>query len=610
MYTNTLLKKWVAPISLASLLVASQLPTSLIAHAEESKKVSTVAKNTITGKTVNYKNALTSSSAFLYSITPNPKYGHEYVIINLARSNYPVAKNYYEQYYENLVKALKEKDGNIGRSYSDYANIILALNAIDKEPTAVGGYNLLEKMLDKYVETKPAARTFTQTALVLLALKSDNYSIPNSLKYQDISKDTMIKELLKGQNKDNGFGWTEGVSSDPDTTSMILIALADYMEQEEVASSVEKALPYLQDQLNERAGITTPWIKGDNAASIAQVIMSLVSLNIDPKTEYGFVKKGGFWTVQNLVSSIDPKTGGIKMSPLEDKVDAGFATQQGNRALAMYDRFEAKDKTTFYDMTDAKAENLAYDMIAEKPTVNSVADNKTTITGKTEPYATITVKTGSKVIGTAQADFKGSYSIKIKKQKAGTTLSITATDLANNKSKVVSVKVIDKTAPQAPKVNRVADNKTTITGKTEPYATITIKKVSKVIGTAKANSKGYYSVKIKKQKAGTKLSLTATDRAKNKSKITSVKVLDKTAPKAPKVKKVTKKSTKIAGTAEAKAKVYVLKNKKAYKTGTVSSKGKFSVSIKKQKVGTKLTVYVKDAAKNKSASKTIIVKSK
>lgn len=137
-----------------------------------------------------------------------------------------------------------------------------------------------------------------------------------------------------------------------------------------------------------------------------------------------------------------------------------------------------------------------------------------------------------------------------------------------------------------------------------------MKNGSKVIGKAQADFKGSYSVNIKKQKAGTALYIVATDLAKNNSKTLTVKVVDKTAPKAPKINKVTKHSTKITGTAEAKAKVYIYKNKKLYKTGVVSSKGKFSISIKKQKVGTKFTVHVRDTAKNKSTSKTISVKSK
>ncbi|HWI48296.1 MAG TPA: Ig-like domain-containing protein [Rummeliibacillus sp.] len=525
MYSNKSIKKWVAPISLASLLVASQLPASLIAHAEESTQTTT---SKVVGQDVSYKNVLKNSSAFLLSNTPNPTLGNEYVVTNLARSNYPVAKNYYEQYYNNIVKNIKEKNGNITKSYSEYANIILALSSIGKDPTNVAGVNLIDKMLDSYVETKADYRTFTQTSVVLLALDANNYTIDQE-KYKNLTKESIVDELLTAQTKDNGYGWAVGADADPDTTAMVVTALAPYMNQEKVSTSVNKALSYLQKQLNSKVGIYSDWLAGDNAASISQVVMSLLALNIDPKTEEGFVKTGGYWTIQNLLTAVDSKTGGLKMSSNQKDVDPSYATPQGNRALTMYDRFEQKDKVSpFYNMYDVKAENLAFDTKSpEKPTVKTVADNKTTITGKTESYATITVKSGAKVIGTAKADFKGAYSIKIKKQKAGTTLKIVATDLGKNNSKTVSVKVVDKTAP-----------------------------------------------------------------------------------KAPTVKKVTKKSTKVVGTAEAKATVYVVKNKKVIKSGKVSAKEKYSLSIKKQKAGTKLTVYVKDAAKNKSASRTITVKSK
>ncbi|MGG0658529.1 Ig-like domain-containing protein [Rummeliibacillus pycnus] len=528
MYSKKSIKKWVAPVSLASLLVSSQLPASLVAHAEESTQVTTTNDTNVVGKDVSYKNALKNSSAFLLSITPNPNLGDEYVVTNLARSNYPVAKDYYAQYYNNIVKNTKEKNGNIGKSYSDYANIIIALSSIGKDPTNVAGVNLVDKMLDSYNETKADYRTFTQTSTILLALDANNYTIDQE-KYKNLNRDSIIDELLTAQTKDNGYGWAVGADADPDTTAMVVTALAPYMNQDKVSISVNKALSYLQKQLNGKAGIYSDWLKGDNAASISQVVMSLLALKIDPKTEAGFVKTDGYWTIQNLLTAVDSKTGGLKMSSNQKAVDPSYATPQGNRALTMYDRFEQKEKVSpFYNMSEVKAENLAYDTKApEKPSVKTVADNTTTITGKTESYATVTVKNGSKVIGTAKADFKGAYSIKIKKQKAGTTLKIVATDLGKNNSKTVSVKVVDKTAPKVPTIN-----------------------------------------------------------------------------------KVTKNSTKVVGTAEAKATVYIVKDKKVIKTGKVSTKGKYSLSIKKQKVGTKLTVYVKDAAKNKSASKTITVKSK
>ncbi|MCE4956005.1 Ig-like domain-containing protein [Macrococcoides caseolyticum] len=69
-----------------------------------------------------------------------------------------------------------------------------------------------------------------------------------------------------------------------------------------------------------------------------------------------------------------------------------------------------------------------------------------------------------------------------------------------------------------------------------------------------------FSIKIKKQKPGTKISF-YTYYKKKKSALVTVKVVDKTAPKLPTVNKVTSKSTVVTGKGEKYAYVYVYKGK-------------------------------------------------
>ncbi|PFJ03242.1 Ig-like domain-containing protein, partial [Priestia megaterium] len=55
--------------------------------------------------------------------------------------------------------------------------------------------------------------------------------------------------------------------------------------------------------------------------------------------------------------------------------------------------------------------------------------------------ATVNVKTKGKMIGTGKADAKGTFSITIPLQKAGTMVEVTATDGSKNVSSVTKVKV-------------------------------------------------------------------------------------------------------------------------------------------------------------------------
>ncbi|MFE4238740.1 S8 family serine peptidase [Peribacillus butanolivorans] len=153
-----------------------------------------------------------------------------------------------------------------------------------------------------------------------------------------------------------------------------------------------------------------------------------------------------------------------------------------------------------------------------KPTVNSVGDNTTKVTGKAEAGSTVAVKMGSTALGKAKSNSSGNFTVTMtKKQKAGKVLSVTATDKAGNTSSVKTVTVADKTAPSIPSVNTVTTKTTKVTGKAEANSTVYVKASKKVIGTAKATSKGTFSIKIPKQKAGKNLYIYAKDKAKNVS---------------------------------------------------------------------------------------------
>ncbi|MDM5212668.1 Ig-like domain-containing protein [Peribacillus sp. NJ4] len=182
------------------------------------------------------------------------------------------------------------------------------------------------------------------------------------------------------------------------------------------------------------------------------------------------------------------------------------------------------DDNTEYDIY-ATATAFVDDVKPSKPSVNKVDNNDKVITGKAEASSTVTVKSGSKVLGSAKATSKGTFSVKIAVQKAGTKLTITAKDSAGNVSSSASVTVVDVVAPSKPTVKKVDDNDKVVTGKAEANSTVTVKVGSKTLGSAKATSKGSYSVKIKAQKKGTTLSITAKDKAGNTSSKATTKVV-------------------------------------------------------------------------------------
>ncbi|WP_312093596.1 Ig-like domain-containing protein [Niallia sp.] len=279
-----------------------------------------------------------------------------------------------------------------------------------------------------------------------------------------------------------------------------------------------------------------------------------------------------------------------------------IAKQKLGTKLTVYAEDAAKNKSRDVIVTVADKTSPALSK------VNSVSDSATTVTGTTEGKATVTVKAGSKTLGKATADSKGAFQVKIAKQKAGTKLSVYAEDGAKNKSRTITVTVVDKTGPGLSKVNSVRDSATSVTGTTEGKAVVTVKAGSKTLGKATADSKGAFKVKIAKQKAGTKLTVYAEDKAKNKSKVVTVTVADKTAPGTPTASTVTTKSTSISGKAEKGATVYVYKGSSKLGKSVVDKKGAYKITIKKQKKNTVLTLYAQDKAGNMSKKREIKVK--
>ncbi|PEZ12518.1 hypothetical protein CN330_10290 [Priestia megaterium] len=245
-----------------------------------------------------------------------------------------------------------------------------------------------------------------------------------------------------------------------------------------------------------------------------------------------------------------------------------------------------------------------------KPTVNAVSDLDTTVTGTADAESVVTVKAGTSTYK-ATTDKNGQYSVLIKKQKAGTKLTITATDEVGNKSESVSVNVLDKTKPQTPKVNAVTNEDTKVTGMGEAKNSVYVKLGSTIIGRATANSKGQFTATIPKQKAKTKLSILSKDGAGNYSLAVSITVgyVDRIAPPSPKVNPVSDQDELVTGTAEKNAAIEVKAGTKTYTT-IVKADGTYSVSIDKQKAGSTLSITATDQAKNSSGPTTVIVQDK
>ncbi|RZT21363.1 Ig-like domain-containing protein [Fictibacillus sp. BK138] len=249
------------------------------------------------------------------------------------------------------------------------------------------------------------------------------------------------------------------------------------------------------------------------------------------------------------------------------------------------------------------------DVIApDTPTVDEVTDKSIAVTGKAEAGSTVYVKVGTDEIGSTTAEEDGTFNINIPVQKAGTKLSVTATDKAGNKSEVLEITVKDVTNPEKPIVQEVTDKSTEVKGTAESGSTITVVSGTENLATTVVKEDGTFEVAIPVQKAGTMLTVTATDKAGNKSESQEIIVKDVTNPDQPSVQEVTDKSTLVKGTAESGSTITVESGTEILATTVVKDDSSFEVAIPVQKAGTKLIIAATDQAGNKSEAQEIAVK--
>ncbi|MGH1070852.1 Ig-like domain-containing protein, partial [Bacillus cereus] len=154
--------------------------------------------------------------------------------------------------------------------------------------------------------------------------------------------------------------------------------------------------------------------------------------------------------------------------------------------------------------------------------------------------------------------------------------------------KIAGQATVTETIPEAPKVNEVKDTDEKVTGQAKKGSKVIVKAGDQEIGTGVADETGSYSIAIPKQKAGTKLQVTASNSA-GTSEVTEVTV-QATQLKAPQVNKVKDTDEKVTGQGEANAEILVVFDMKVIGSGKIDDTGYFNVPIPKQSGGTKLVI--------------------
>lgn len=280
---------------------------------------------------------------YIYETVKEPNVGAiggEWAILGLARSEADIPREYFEKYYENVKRYAEEKKGVLhDRKYTEYSRVILALTAIGKNPLDVSGYNLVKPLEDF---DKTVWQGINGAAFALIALDSGNYLPESGL------REKYVNYILEKQTLDGG--WTmSGDTAEIDTTAMVLCALSNYQDRDDVKEATDKALSCISDMQLENGSFEG--MELENAESCSQVIVALCELGVGIDDER-FVKNGKS-ALDNLLTYYIPE-GGFKHIKEEKNANL-MATEQGLYALAALDRVN-NGKTTLYDMSDVLAD--------------------------------------------------------------------------------------------------------------------------------------------------------------------------------------------------------------------------------------------------------------
>ena len=299
---------------------------------------------------VTVQNTVNDTAEYLLNTVYDPQIGSaggEWTVIGLARSGYAVPQSYFDNYYSNVISYVKSARGILDNTkYTEYSRVILALTAIGKDPSNVGGYNLLMPLGDY---DKVIVQGLNGAVYALLALDSGNYDFPViNTGAKQATREMYIDYILSRQLSDGGFALAGNIS-DPDTTSMVLQVLAKYQDLLDVKTTTDKAISTLSAMQDSGGGFSN---YGDgNLESDAQALNALCELGVSIN-DSRFVKNGNT-VVDDLLTYCLPG-GGFTHTDPADGADL-MSTEQAFYSLVNLLRVAAGE-SSLYRMVEKSAE--------------------------------------------------------------------------------------------------------------------------------------------------------------------------------------------------------------------------------------------------------------
>lgn len=434
-----------------------------------------------------------------------------YVVFSLARAGFK-ADSFYDDVYEKINAQLcslkmtgKVYDENSdkyiteksiisdGYASQTYAKIALCIEALGKDPADVGGFNIIDKLVDRSVYN--SSSIYSRESMILFALDAADAYIPEGDKY--LTREELVNTITDDVDNqiETSISW-----GSIDSAAMAIQPLAPYVKKDvanvskaAVTAACDKALRFIES-MQGTDGTYGDSYSSSNVWTLAQVMTTAGLFGCDILSESDgsdFVKNGT--TLFDVANSF------------VEKVDEGlmsFQPEQLLRGLNSCIR-SLENSSSLYNTSDAdyKASEpskmaVTSDMISTVPNKYYIGKNITpSVTVKNDGIKlvkdkdyTVTYKNNKK-IGTATVIItgKGNYILSCK-----TTFKIKMAKAVISKVKAGKKKaVIDiKKVPGAKKYRvEISTNKNF-----KPSKSVKVKNTSlnKVTFTGLKSGKKYY----------------------------------------------------------------------------------------------------------------------
>lgn len=292
--------------------------------------------------------------------------------IGIGRIGYP---DDYEAYLavigDTVTQRYQQKNKLSDSKATEWHRISLAILAMGGDPTQIGKdekgqpINLIaDGTYDRGKTKSLGMQGINGWIWGLITLDSMRYKVP---KNASADRNDMIQAILRMQLPDGGFS-LHGPQSDPDMTAMALQALAPYYNSEQaytyeqkaaeekvtktVRQAVDEAIETLSTLQLDDGGYASQ--EAENVESIAQVVVALTALGIDPLQDERFIKNGN--TLLDGLKKYQMNDGGFIHSETYDPENPSslpnesntMASEQALYALVALYRYYG-DYRTLYD---------------------------------------------------------------------------------------------------------------------------------------------------------------------------------------------------------------------------------------------------------------------